>query len=75
MKKLPHTTELSRQRRLPFPSLSGAVDLWNRLDESQRQQCRRVLREMLVAVIRQSPDAAHNHQCLLSHDLEELIDD
>jgi hypothetical protein len=75
MKKLPRRTELSRQQRLPFPSLNGAVDLWNSLDYSQQQQCRRVLREILVAVIRQSPNAVHDHQRLPSHDSEELIDD
>ena len=75
MKQLPRTAEPSRQQTLPFPTANGRVDLWNSLTESQQQECRRVLGEMLVAVLRQSRNALHDHQGPLSQESEELTDD
>lgn len=75
MKQLPRTMDLTRQQNLPFPTVNGRVDLWNSLNEPQQQECRRVLREMLVAVVHQSRNALHDNEGLLSQDSEELTDD
>jgi hypothetical protein len=75
MKQLPRTTVASRQHNLTFPPANGQVDLWNSLNESQQQKCRQVLREMLVAVGRQSQIILCDRQSVLSQDLEELTDD
>jgi hypothetical protein len=75
MKQLPRAMEPSPQQTLPFPTVNGRVDLWNSLNEPQQQTCRRVLREMLAAVLRHSRNALHDHQNLLAQDSEELTDD
>ena len=75
MKQSPRTTVPSRQQTLTFPLANGHVDLWNSLNESQQQKCRQVLREMLVAVVRQSRSVLRDHQSLLSQDSDELTDD
>lgn len=75
MKQLPRTTVASRQQNLTFPPVNGQVDLWNSLNESQQQKCRQVLREVLVAVVRQPRNVHRDHQGLLSQDSEELTDD
>jgi hypothetical protein len=61
MKQSPRKAEPSRQQTLPFPVGNGRADLWNSMNESQQQKCRQVLREMLVAVVRQSRNALHDH--------------
>jgi hypothetical protein len=75
MKQLPRTAVPSRQQTLPFPTANGRVDLWNSLNEAKQQKCRRVLREMLVAVLHQSRNALHDHQGPPCQDSEELTDD
>jgi hypothetical protein len=75
MKQLPRTTVASRQQNLTFPPANGQADLWNSLNESQQQKCRQVLREMLLAVVRQSRTVLRDRQGLLSKDSEELTDD
>jgi hypothetical protein len=75
MKQLPRTMEPSHQQTLPFPAVNARVDLWNSLNEPHQQECRRVLREMLVVVVRQSRNALQPHAGRLSQDSEELPDD
>jgi hypothetical protein len=75
MKQLPRTTAPSKQQTLTFPPVNGQVDLWNSLNESQQQKCRQVLREMLVAIVRQSRNGLRDYQSTLAQDLEELTDD
>ena len=51
MNPSPPTTGAPRQRPLPFPAMSGRIELWNSLTERQQQECRPALRQMLVAVV------------------------
>jgi hypothetical protein len=74
MKQLPRTTVPSRQQNLTFQPVNGQVDLWNSLNESQQEECRQVLREMLVAVVCQSRNVLRNSQGLVSQDSEEPTD-
>jgi hypothetical protein len=75
MKQLPRTMEPSRWQTPLFTVVNGSVDLWNSLNEPQRQECRSVLRQMLVAVVHQSRNALHDHEGLLSQGSEELAHD
>ena len=51
MNPSPRTTGAPHQRPLPFPAMSGKIELWNSLSERQRQECRQALRLMLMAVV------------------------
>jgi hypothetical protein len=75
MKKSPRTTKPPRQQPLPFPSVNGQVDLWTGLTERHQQECRQVLRQMLVAITRYSRNVTHDDHEFLAQDSEQLTDD
>jgi len=75
MKKSHRTTEPSHQQPLPFTVMNGQVELWNSLTQRHQQECRQVLRQMLVAVARHSRNAAHAYHGLISQDSESLTHD
>jgi hypothetical protein len=51
------TTGAPHQRPLQFPAIDGRVEPWNSLTERQQQECRQVLRHLLVAVAYHLRDA------------------
>jgi hypothetical protein len=70
MKKSPRATRLPRQQALPFRAIKGRVDLWSSMTEQQQQDCRQVMRQLLVATVRHDRNAAHDNPDFPLHDLE-----
>lgn len=70
-----YTTAFTRQQPLPFPFINDQVDLWTGLPEPHQQECRHVLRQMLVAIIHQSRNVTHDDQAFLTQGSEQHNDD
>ncbi len=61
MSRSSSVTGVPRQRPLLFTLPDGPAEPWAGLTEHQRLECRRALRQMLVAVARQARGAGGTH--------------
>jgi hypothetical protein len=70
MKPDPRPTKPPRQQPLRFSAMNDQVTLWNSLTEQQKQECRQVLSQMLVAVVRHARNAIHDNHNFPTQDSE-----
>lgn len=61
----------SRQRTLPFPTSNEPLSLWSQLSNSQHEECRQVLGQLLLAVVQHERNATRDEQGLLESDQEQ----
>jgi hypothetical protein len=69
------TTGALHQRPLQFPAIDGRIEPWNSLTERQQQECRQVLRHLLMAVAYHLRDAIDDHRGPVEQGPEELTHD
>ena len=70
MKPSPPATRAPRQQSLPLSATSDHVDLWNGLADHQKLECRQVLGQMLVAVVRHGRNAVRDDSDFLTQHSE-----
>jgi hypothetical protein len=62
MTRSPRTPRVLHQRALLFPVSDGPVAPWDSLTQRQQLECRRALRQILVAVAHHARGVADDHQ-------------